>query len=160
MEHALEAAPFGRQLKIYGRRAALTIEATATRTDAYPTLSIEAAEKTGERKAFDWSRKITVQLTRQELPPFVAALLGLSGAFEAKYHGPGRNKGIVLERQAANLYLKVSEAGRVIGVPIGYADGVHLTAFALERLKACHPSLDSQSLLTILKHTRGLAQGT
>jgi hypothetical protein len=144
-------------LKIYGRRSALTIEATETRGEGYPTLTIEGADKRSDSKSFAWQAKIAVQLTRQELPLFIATLLGLRPRFEAGYHGPERNKGVVLERQESNLYVKLSEAGRVVGVPVGYCDGVHLGAFALERLHASHPRLDSQSLLAILKMTPGLS---
>jgi hypothetical protein len=140
--------------KIYGRRGALTVQPNFTR-DGYPTLTIEAASRADDAKRYEWQTKISVQLTRQELPPFCAVAVGLREAVDCPYHGPARNKGLVFERQADKLYLKVSEAGRVIGVPIGYADGVHLAALAMERLKASHPTLDSQTLLTLMRQTPG-----
>ncbi len=145
------------QLKIYGRAAALTVEASTTQADAFPTLSIEAAAKQpGADRRFDWGAKIALQLTRAELAPFTAAVIGLAPRFTCQYHGPARNKGLELTRQADSLYLKLSAAGRVLGVPIGYADAVALGAFSVARLQAAWPSLDSQTILTLLRTAPGL----
>lgn len=140
--------------KIYGRQGALTIQPNVTR-DGYPTLTIEAATRLDNGNTYAWDAKIAVQLTRQELPPFCAVALGLREVAHCQYHGPARNKGLAFERQADKLYVKLSEAGRVIGVPVGYADGVHLAALAIERLKASHPTLDSQTVLTVLRQIPG-----
>jgi hypothetical protein len=139
------------QLKIYGRAAALTVEASTTQADAFPTLSIEAAANSRAPPALRLRARRSLQLTRAELAPFTAAVIGLAPRFTCQYHGPHQSKGLELTRQADSLYLKLSAAGRVLGVPIGYADAVALGAFSVARLQAAWPSLDSQTILTLLR---------
>lgn len=82
------------------------------------TLRAEAARATAD--GVDWSRKIALQVTREELPLLVAVIMGWRQVFEVRHHGPARNKSMRLENQEGGvLYLDLREGARGAAVPIG-----------------------------------------
>jgi hypothetical protein len=77
--------PIRLSVHVYGQKAALCFEPTLTRSNV-PTITLDAAVARGQRQ-YDWSSKIRLQLTRQELPVAAAVLLGFRAKCEFKNHG-------------------------------------------------------------------------
>ena len=137
---------------MYGSKAALCIETDVTRQDE-PTLRLEAAPATGPR-AYDWPRKLTLQLTREELPVVAATVLGLLPRCLYKNHGPDQNKGLEIEHQGSHLFVRLFQKERgVLAVPVGPADSYSLAALALRALRQGTPWLSDQGILMLLKLT-------
>jgi len=146
------ARPDRVQCRVYGGKAALCIETDVTRQDE-PTLRLEAAPATGPR-AYNWERKITLQLTREELPVVTATVLGLLARCVYKNHGPDHNKGVEIEHQGGHLFVRLFQKERgVLAVPVGPADSYALAALALRALRQGTPWLSDQGILMLLKLT-------
>ena len=146
------ARPDRVQCRVYGGKAALCIETDVTRQDE-PTLRLEAAPATGPR-AYNWERKITLQLTREELPVVTATVLGLLARCVYKNHGPDHNKGVEIEHQGGHLFVRLFQKDRgVLAVPVGPADSYSLAALALRALRQGTPGLSDQGILMLLKLT-------
>lgn len=139
------------QHKVFGKKAALTIEADTTRREQIPTIAIDAAQAQGERN-YDWSNKIRLQLTSRELPVFAAVLLGVRTKFEAKNHGEGSNKGMTIERQESGFFVRVFQGDEgVRALPMGAEDAFHVGSLVLRQLKAANPGLDDTALLALIR---------
>lgn len=137
---------------MYGGKAALCIETDVTRQDE-PTLRLEAAPATGPR-AYDWPRKLTLQLTREELPVVAATVLGLLPRCMYKNHGPDQNKGLEIEHQGSHLFVRLFQKERgVLAVPVGPADSYYLGTLAMRALRQGTPWLSDQGILMLLKLT-------
>lgn len=141
---------------VYGSRAALCIEADRTR-GGFETVAVEGALATAPR-TYDWSEKIRVQLTAQELPLFAAALLGYLEAFEAANHGD-QGKGVTLVRQPDRgaAFVRVVARGvapRAAAIQAG--DLYHVTAIVLGQLALNHPALPYPAVPDILRSVAGL----
>jgi hypothetical protein len=103
--------------KVFGSKAALCFSEDTTRSGNLPTIRIEAAPKGSDGKGV-WSRKIAIQLTRQELYHVLAVFVNELEAMQV-IHG---NKFLTLEYQETNFYLRLAEKGGAsFAVPI---DGV------------------------------------
>ena len=140
------------QCRIYGGKAALCVEADETRQHE-PTLRLEVARATGPRE-YDWTRKLTLQLTRDELPVVAATVLGLLPRCLFKNHGPDNNKGLEIEHQGSHLFIRLFQKDHgVFAVPVGAADSFHLGALCLRPLRQAAPWLSDQGVLTMLKLT-------
>jgi len=143
-------------LKIYARRAALTIEPQLNATGDVATIGIEAARKKDGGNTYDWAHKIAVQVTARELPTVLAVLLGYQDACEFKYHGPGKNKSYTLRQQASGVVVVVS-AGQsgAIAVPVEPADVFRLSSLVAQRIQLNQPALSTDALLELLKRSYG-----
>lgn len=136
--------------RIYATKAALLWELDETRQHE-PTLRLEAAPATGA-KLYDWKQKISLQLTREELPWVAATVLGLTPHCEFKNHGPENNKGFRLEHQGSHLFVRVFQRDRpLLALPINAADCFYLAALCLRPLRQASPWLSDQGLIALLR---------
>lgn len=79
----------------------------------------------------DWSRKISLQLSHNELVIVAGICLG----FAKGYHLQRPGKGIKIERQSANLYINASAGkGNLFALPLNVGDTARLADFALMQL--------------------------
>lgn len=153
------AAPperWGMAHHVYGTKAGICFEPTTIspadpeREEPFHTLMIEMAEAQS-RKRFDWERKISLRLTRRELPLFAAWLLGWCPALEFSGHGQGNDKVLHLEDQSSHLFVRLRQGRRVLAAQIG---GEELAAIGSMVLKALHlnaPYMDSQAHLHLVR---------
>lgn len=141
---------------VYGVKAAICFEPTTIsatdpeREEPFHTLMIEMAEAQS-RKRFDWERKISIRLTRRELPLFAAWLLGWCPALEFSGHGQGNDKVLHLEDQASHLFVRLRQGRRLLAAQIG---GEEVAAIGCMVMKALHlnaPYMDSQAHLHLVK---------
>ncbi|MCB1810543.1 MAG: hypothetical protein KDK04_02295 [Candidatus Competibacteraceae bacterium] len=140
------------QCRVYGGKAALCVESDDTR-HGEPTLRIEAAVATAP-KQYDWNQKITVQLTREELPMVTATVLGLLGKCECKNHGPENDKGLEVIHQGGNLFVRVFQKGQSVrAIPVNASDTYYLAALCLRQCRKAAPWLSDQGVVSTLKLT-------
>ena len=118
--------------RVYGTKAALTIEATyrkGNESEEGSTVSIEIAPRIGEK--VQWSDKVTVQLSASELPTFCAVCLGYLP--KCSFQRPG--KYINVTRQKDKMYISAKSASTVVyGVPVPIGEAYHLSNLALSQL--------------------------
>ena len=149
---ATTAPPDRVQCRVYGGKAALCIEPDETR-QGEPTLRIEAARATAPRK-YDWRQKLSLQLTREELPVIAATVLGFLTHCEYKNHGPNQDKGLEIVHQGTHLFVRLFQKERgVVAVPVTAADSYALGALCLRQLRKTAPWLSDQGVMTLLKLT-------
>ncbi len=140
------------QCRIYGGKAALCIESDQTRQNE-PTLRIEAARATAPR-VYDWKQKITLQLTREELPVVTAVILGLILQCQYQNHGPDHDKGLEIVHQDTHLFVRLFQKGLgVLAIPVTAADSYALGALCLRQLNQTSPWLSAQEVIVLLKLT-------
>jgi hypothetical protein len=143
----MRMSQYQEKVKCFGGKAALTCEATFVSRDnrQVPTINLEVAPKEGQ--AFNWSRKITVQLGEQELPLLCALFLGFVPSLKIARE----DKGIEVIRQDKNIFLKATGAKRgLFAMPILPGDSFVLGAFLLKRL-TLQTGLQGDLLLAAIK---------
>jgi len=136
------------KLHVYAQQGAMTVEWTFTQTvdGVHPTINLDLTR--GQKPDYDWSEKITLQLSVRELPLLAGVTLGLL----PKVHFKRPDKGIVIQRQDNKLYCHASAAdGRKAALPISIGDTQRLSEFALAVLLRGSLSGDAQMVLAALK---------
>lgn len=107
------------KLHLYGAAAAITIEGSSKQTQdgTYHTVNLDVAPKPDDR--VDWSRKISMQLSPNELVLLCGILLGY--APNAHFQRPG--KGINIERQSQKVFISASAGhGNRFALPLNIGD--------------------------------------
>lgn len=113
------------QLKSHGGKCALQVETSKTKDDWF-TVNLESATKESadtNNKRFNWKNKTTFQLTRNELPVFIAVLLGMLPSCKLDGHGE-QMKFLEVANQGKSFFFKIGGIGlplHTIPVPIAEA---------------------------------------
>lgn len=139
-------------VKAYGKKAALSFEADETRAGCF-TVAVDGAGCLGERR-YDWSNKLRVQLTLEELIQFTAVLYGIMPLVEFRNHGTDRNKGFVFERQADGYFGKVMRSGddRVLyAVPVAEVATFQIAMLCLRQLRRNYPWTQGEDVVVALR---------
>lgn len=142
------------QTKIYGTKAALTLE-TDFLQSGLSTVSIEGAACTAPRE-YDWAGKVTFQLTRKELPVFTAMMAGHGGVntmVEFLAHGPDKDKNLRVMDQGASLLVSLRQGQRLLAVRLQLADTYQILAICLKALTDNDPHLDPQAILVLCRRS-------
>lgn len=119
------------KLHCYGSKAAVTFEGTTkSNSDGIQyTLNIDVAPMEDQR--VDWNRKISLQLSHNELVMLVGICLG----YAKSHHLQRPGKGIKIERQSGNLFINASAGkGNLFALPLNVGDTARLADFALMQL--------------------------
>ncbi len=107
-------------LRLFGNTAAHTLEVSSHRRAGnflgVGVVSIESARATKE--GFDWSKKLTFQLTPEEMPEVIAVLLGIRQEATFNNHGTDRNKGLSFRNQDDGLQVVATWRGDIYPVPV------------------------------------------
>ena len=142
---------FGLSFHVYGGKAALCFGVSETK-GGVPTISIDAAESKGNR-AYDWKKKISIQLTQGELATFTGILFGLMTSCKFQGHGPANDKGFEFERQGENFFYKAMAKDRkVLAVKIMPADAFAITSLFFKQLKKYHEWLSVGEIVALIKN--------
>ena len=110
------------QCKAYGSRAAITVE-TAETEAGIPTVRFEFAPVLGNgdsshsddgsadkpSKAYDWGKKLIIQLTADEVPQLLAVLYGFAPGAQFSNHGQSKVKWMSLENQEKSIYMRAGD---------------------------------------------------
>lgn len=137
---------------VYGGKAALCWDVDKTKSGDY-TLRLEAAKAIGERK-YDWNNKITIQLTRDELPCVAAVFLGILPKTEGKNHGVGdqQGKGFEIEHQGNKLFVKVFAPQKPpCAVPVSPEDAFTVASLLVRQIRKGKPWLSGNDIITMLR---------
>jgi hypothetical protein len=146
-----------RQVKVYGKSAALTCECAPTRArnsepegQSLHTIMIEGANARGDG-TYDWTAKTIFACSLRELPQLLAVLLGWSPEVEFKFHGERSDKQLLLKHQEHGLYVRLREANEVIGIPVTEPDRYALAMLTLNVMTANEPHGDASAVLTVCR---------
>lgn len=157
---ARRADAAARQVKIYGKSAALTCEAAAVRSRTGEpdgqahTVMIEAASARGDG-TYDWPSKTIFACSLRELPQLLAVLLGWLREVEFKFHGERSDKELLVRHQEHALYLRLRESNEAIGVPITAPDRYALAMLVLNVMTSNEPHSDANAVLTVCRAVMG-----
>lgn len=143
---------YAQQAKAFGGKAALCVEADAARFRDTPTVRFELALAVAE-KEYDWGNKLSIQVTRTELPNVCAVFLGMLPRYEMKNHGPDSSKWLSMEHQGAVIFVKggAKDAG-IRALPIGAGDATYIAALMLTQLQAALGGLAMPGVLMIVRN--------
>lgn len=145
--------PVQMQLKSHGTKHAFQVEETTTQ-GGWHTVSIESAAKLmpndPNNKQFDWKAKTTFQLTRNELPIFIATMLGMLPYCKFSNHGD-QNKWLEVENQSDHFYMKTGGAGIKIHVaPIPITEAYMFGCLALTQFVKNFGGMNESAAITII----------
>ena len=145
---------FGKAIKVFGGKGALTFQATETRA-VVKTINNDAALANAPRQ-YDWSNKITVQISRAELPVVCGLFAGIVNECKFGSHGPEKNKGYEIQRQQDKVFIKVMQKDKtMVAVPVGPADCFWVAALLTEVLQSNTEVNDSATLLRLIHSNLG-----
>lgn len=127
-------------MKIYGAKAALTLEPTTSRTGNL-ALTVEAAVAKEPRK-YDWANKIIIQLSQNEMYLLYAVLRGFLMQFEASGHGAANDKAFFIANQSNRFFIRVTQRGRpLMALPVEPPDAMALASMLVKIIVAHAPHL-------------------
>jgi hypothetical protein len=156
------------EMKVHGRDA-LTIRATkqvkkkGDREVVRYTIMIEAASPTGVGRTYDWANKVTVMAMAGELKRIAATLMGYRGSetFEAKHHGPNKDKGFSIQHQGDKVFFRIFAKGRNHAVPVPVEEvfdwailcqrQIHYNVIHSMQYPECSANLISETLACTMK---------
>lgn len=139
-------------LHVYGSKAALCFNASETR-GGVPTVNLDGAVSNGHR-SFDWNQKITIQLTKSELPVVVAVMLGMLPSCKFSSHGPANDKGFSVQHQGKSVFIQVFAKDKpAVSVPVSPEDTFYVSALLLDQLKKASGCADVNTLVNLIGAT-------
>jgi hypothetical protein len=137
---------------VYGGKVAVCFQSDRTRGGEH-TIRIEAAESTASKR-FNWSDKISIQLSGRELPGVLATFMQMQTKFDGKGHGAQNEKWFTIENQSGKVFLSVNTKGRTArSVPIGPGDCFGVVTLLIEQMLKNSPFLSADTLLNIVQRT-------
>lgn len=149
-------------MRVYGKKAALTIEAAKReRQDGARRLfehglTVEAAAALeAPFNGYDWERKLGFFVLRRELPDLTCTLLGWQRECALRYHGSNRDKNLVVTHQGDSLFVKLTATGASFQVKVGPVETFAWALLALQQLQRTYPGMSGDALLHVLKSTAG-----
>lgn len=144
------------QVKAFGRKAAFCAESDVTRRGV-PTVRFELATAIGE-KQFDWTNKLAIQLTQDEIIEAAAVLFGFAPQVEFKNHGD-QGKWLSIENQGNTMCIRggaTQQANSLRLVPIGIGRTTALAALLVAQLdKSLFGAGSNGTLLALLGRVAG-----
>lgn len=139
-------------IKSHGKSNAIEFAPDNTQK-GWDTLRIEAAPKLGgNTKAYDWANKVSVQVTKTELPIVVAVLLGFLPSCEFGNHGDTA-KWFSIENQGKAFYIKVGQASdkRMLPCPVPYVEAHLAGMVALSQYAKNFEGMTTDAALEAIK---------
>lgn len=148
------------QLKSHGKKHAMQVETSATK-DGWFTVSIEsAAKQMPNDKAFDWKAKTTIQLTRNELPLFIATMLGMLPFCKFSNHGE-QNKWMEVENQNDHFFMKTGGAGlNLHATPVPITEAYLFGCLALGQFVKNFGNMNESAALTVIERMANQVYGS
>jgi hypothetical protein len=151
------------QLKSHGTKHAMQVETSATK-DGWFTVSIESAAKQipndPNNKAFDWKAKTTIQLTRNELPLFIATMLGMLPFCKFSNHGE-QNKWIEVENQNDHFFMKTGGVGlKLHATPVPITEAYLFGCLALGQFVKNFGNMNESAALKVIERMANQVYGS
>lgn len=145
-----------KNIKSHGKSNAIEFAPDNTQK-GWDTLRIEAApKKGGNTKAYDWTNKVSVQVTKTELPIVVAVLLGFLPSCEFGNHGDTA-KWFAIENQGTSFYIKVGQASdkRILPCPVPIVEAHLAGMLALSQYTKNFEGMTTDAALEAIKVMSG-----
>lgn len=147
---------------VYGKDAALCVEPALIEdtsleqaSPSFHTVLVEMAPAKGEGR-FAWENKISIRLTRRELPLFYAVCMGWLPEAEFKNHGTEHDKALVIKDQQNKLFVRVRQGRKGHGVPIPPEELFYVAGLVLKALQSNMPGLDTQAIAMLARRTAAM----
>lgn len=139
------------QHKIFGAKAALTVETSTTRQGA-PTIMLSMAP--GQpRGPYRWEDKVCIQLIERELIAVAAVLVGAAESAKGEAHGEAHDKGFELATRQGRLVLRTWATGKHYAVALAAEDRFSIAAIALRQLRERAPWMNPADIVALLHAT-------
>lgn len=117
-----------RKARAFSTNAAVCFEEVISK-GGFKTVNIDIAVRKSNEKNFNWGEKMTVQLSKQELPEISAVFLGLKKSCSFKRD----NCGIGVENQGNVFFISASRQKR-IGIPVSKGDAHWIAVLLIQLL--------------------------
>jgi hypothetical protein len=139
----------------YGGKAAFQVEQSMTKDERH-TVMLESAPKLVTNdpndKRYDWSQKLSFQLSQEELPFFIGVFLGIIPSVRFDMHGQDKSKFLEVINQGNKYFLKNGSADRGIKVaPVSIVEGFQFGLLGLNQYTKNYPHLSSDAVLTSIR---------
>lgn len=111
-------------------------------------------------RRYDWSDKLVLQLTPQEMVLFAATVYGWQASLDLRFHGDAHDRGLEARpNKNGGLLLRAKATGRQLMVPLEAPERVALSLLCTKVLKANHPDLETLAVLAVMRNTLALREG-
>jgi len=140
-------------IKSHGAKNAIEVAPDNT-TKNWQTIRLEGAPKMQDgSKAYDWSNKISIQLTKSELPVVIGVLLGYLPSCTFKNHGGDANKWFSIENQGTKFYFKIGQAStsKMMPCPVPTVEAHLMGLLALAQHAKNFEGLSTDAALEAIK---------
>ena len=153
------------RLRLFGKSAAHTLEITPHRRGGdfmgVHVVSIDSAHAFGTGEGYDWSRKLVLQLTPEEMPGLIATLMALTPSVRFGHHGANQAKFIEVRRQEGGLVMVTGEKALSYSVPVPtatlyYVLDLFCQAMGMDRgMEGSKPGRSVSDVLMLVKSAHG-----
>ncbi len=141
------------QLKVYNNQAQLTLQVDQTKKN-YHTIRMEASRKQGD--SYDHQNKLSLQVSKEELPKFIATLMGWHQNLKGNYHGEDKVKGYELINKSEGIMVRLySKEFDPASLMLTSVNAFELCALAIRQLVKNHPGMKPAEVMAILRSTVG-----
>lgn len=159
--HKAQLATLRESYHAYGSKAALCVETAViedlldARTPVFHSLNIEMAPaKAGGH--YDWTSKVIFRLTKREFPLFIAVLMGWSPSLSFSNHGTENDKSLEITDQGPHFFFKLRQGKVTLAMPLLAEELFGVVTLAITTLARNTPTIDTQSLMAIIKRTAAM----
>jgi hypothetical protein len=117
-------------IKCHGKNSAFELKPDCSRK-GFHTVRVECANilNNGNPKTYDWKNKVSLQITKSEMPLLIAFLLGFMSKIEFNNHNTGNTlKSLNIINQPNNLFVNLKQFNKqdnnqtLCALPIPFSD--------------------------------------
>jgi hypothetical protein len=141
------------RLKLYGKTAAHTVEiGPHRRGDDFlgsHVVTFESA-KAQAGGSYDWARKLTFQLTPEEMPAAIAVLMNIQPSVRFEYHGKTRDKFLELRWQDSGLAVVTGQKSVHWVVPVQSSAVYYLLCLFCRAMVHGQPGMNMADVLAMV----------
>jgi hypothetical protein len=141
------------RLKLYGKTAAHTVEIGPHRRGedflGSHVVTFESA-KAQAGGSYDWARKLTFQLTPEEMPAAIAVLMNIQPSVRFEYHGKTRDKFLELRWQNSGLAVVTGQKSVHWVVPVQSSAVYYLLCLFCRAMVHGQPGMNMADVLAMV----------
>ena len=140
--------------KVFATKSALSFEEDISKSTSKneSRVSVHGAPGTGPL-SYDWTKKVVVQLSDAECMSVIAVFLGCAKSFEAKSHGPQKDKQFSIEVQSKGVfYIKVGQLNNgMFAVPVSREGAFKIPPVFLKQVQENRPWMSCGEIMQMVK---------
>lgn len=143
---------------VYGKGSAMEFYCDKTSKQSVSTISINAASKkeddTTTTIGYDWDKKTSIQLPRNEMLQIIAVMLGMQDTCEFRQNGTHSSKSYKVEFQESKVFFMIMERGKPIrAVGLTPEDTYQVASLFLKQLKENSPWMSVDEIIQMVEMT-------